>query len=412
MPHHDAPTLGDFVELPDTGASTTTALRRMLHAIRTHLGMDIAFVAEFRDGRRYFRSVDTGLAEPLVTEGDSDAIADSYCGLVLAGRLPELIHDPKQLPAACALPVTEALPVGAHLSVPVRLDDGTTYGTFCCFSLTPDYSLTERDLALMRVFADMAAEQIDRERASARAHNEAQRRLDEALRNGALDTVYQPMVALAGLRPIGLEALARFATLPQRPPDAVFAEAAAIGQGVEPEITAMTAALPTLERLPHDLFLSINVSPQTILGPELGIALEGVALDRVVLEITEHAAVDEYARVTTALAPLRDAGVRVAIDDAGAGHASFRHVVDLAPDIIKLDMGITRHIDEDRSRRALAAALIGFARETGAVIIAEGVESAAEFTVLRALGIDAVQGYYVARPMGADDAVTWLRAFA
>jgi EAL domain-containing protein (putative c-di-GMP-specific phosphodiesterase class I) len=220
------------------------------------------------------------------------------------------------------------------------------------------------------------------------------------------------MVALAGLRPIGVEALARFATLPPRPPDVVFAEAAAIGQGIEPEIAALTAALPTLERLPRDLFLSINVSPQTILGPELGTALIGTALDRVVLEITEHAAVDEYARLATALAPLREAGVRVAIDDAGAGHASFRHVVDISPDIIKLDLGITRHIDRDRSRRALAAALIGFARETGALIIAEGVERAAEFEVLRDLGIDAVQGYYVARPMGANDAVTWLRGFA
>jgi EAL domain-containing protein (putative c-di-GMP-specific phosphodiesterase class I) len=406
---NDGSSLSAFFEPPQDDA-TGTSLRRMLHAIRTHLGMDVAFLGEFRGGCRVFRAVDTDLPDPPLREGEAAPLGETYCGLIAAGRLPELIRDPADHPEARALAVTEALPVGAHLSVPVRLADGTSYGTFCCFSLTPDRSLTDRDLALMRVFADMAAEQIDHERAADRAHDEALRRLDAALREGVLDTVYQPMVSLAELEPIGFEALARFSLRPSRPPEAVFAEAAAIGHGSEPELAAMEAALPLLRRLPRGLFLSLNVSPETILGTGLERTLDGSDAGRIVLEVTEHAVVEEYSRLIAALAPLRARGLRLAIDDAGAGHASFRHVVDMSPDIIKLDMGITRHIDSDRSRRAFAAALVGFARETEASIVAEGVEHEGELAVLRDLGIDAVQGYLLSRPMAADEAVAWAHA--
>jgi EAL domain-containing protein (putative c-di-GMP-specific phosphodiesterase class I) len=171
----------------------------------------------------------------------------------------------------------------------------------------------------------------------------------------------------------------------------------------------VTAALTALESLPRHHFLTINVSPQTIVAAEFDDVLAERPLHRVILEVTEHAAVDEYANLTQALAPLRARGLRIAIDDAGAGHASFRHVVDMAPNVIKLDMGITRGIDVDRSRRALAAALIGFARETGAQIYAEGVETPAELSVLRELRIDAAQGYLLGRPMPCRQAITWAK---
>jgi EAL domain-containing protein (putative c-di-GMP-specific phosphodiesterase class I) len=127
--------------------------------------------------------------------------------------------------------------------------------------------------------------------------------------------------------------------------------------------------------------------------------LEGAPLKRIVLEITEHESVDDYAKLGAALAPLRERGLRVAVDDAGAGYASFRHILKLEPDVIKLDISITRDIDTQISRRALAAALIRFAEETGSRIVAEGVETEAELAVLRELRVNKAQGFLIGRPV-------------
>jgi EAL domain-containing protein (putative c-di-GMP-specific phosphodiesterase class I) len=117
-----------------------------------------------------------------------------------------------------------------------------------------------------------------------------------------------------------------------------------------------------------------------------------------VLELTEHASVGNYGRLADALDPLRVRGVRVAVDDAGAGFASFRHILNLNPDIIKLDMALTRGIQADPVRRALASALVTFARELHAVIVAEGIETEAELKALRSLGVGYGQGFFLARP--------------
>jgi EAL domain-containing protein (putative c-di-GMP-specific phosphodiesterase class I) len=128
-------------------------------------------------------------------------------------------------------------------------------------------------------------------------------------------------------------------------------------------------------------------------------------LERVVLEVTEHAAVANYTELTARLHPFRLRGLRLAVDDAGAGHSSFRHVLDLRPDTIKLDMSLTRSIDRDRGRQALAGALSMFGRAMGSQIVAEGVESEAELEALRRVGVTKVQGYLTGRPMPLADAV-------
>jgi EAL domain-containing protein (putative c-di-GMP-specific phosphodiesterase class I) len=117
-----------------------------------------------------------------------------------------------------------------------------------------------------------------------------------------------------------------------------------------------------------------------------------------VLEVTEHAQVPDYDALRQALAPLRAAGAKLAIDDAGAGYSSLQHILQLRPDIIKLDMGLTRSVDRDPAKRALAAALCHFARETGCQIVAEGIETEAEFTTLESLGVAKGQGYLLGRP--------------
>jgi EAL domain-containing protein (putative c-di-GMP-specific phosphodiesterase class I) len=180
-----------------------------------------------------------------------------------------------------------------------------------------------------------------------------------------LSILYQPICNVATRRPVGLECLSRFSPSPVRTPDVWFSEAAEVGLGTELELAAISRALRALPALPADIYLAVNASPQTILAEGFSQALHGLVPHRLVLEVTEHAHVDDYAQLLAVIAPLRRRGVRLAVDDAGAGYASLQHILHLQPDIIKLDMGLTRNIDADPARRALASALIGFARETG-----------------------------------------------
>jgi len=360
--------------------------------------MDVAFLSEFTDGQRVFRHVDSSLENQPVKVGGADPLEASYCQRVVDGRLPELIQDATAVPAAMELPVTRALPVGAHLSVPIKLKDGSVYGTFCCFSFTPDLSLNQRDLGMMRVFADLAADVIERNLEKGKQRDEKAKRIQSVISGDGLSIVYQPIINVAQDKVVGFESLTRFSATPLRGPDVWFNEAASVGMGAQLEMRAVELAMAALDSLPQDVYLSFNVSPEALINGDLRRVLEGMPLERLVLEITEHATIDEYSELTNALAPLRTQGLRLAVDDAGAGFASFRHILRLQPDIIKLDMSLTRDIDTDAARRALASALIRFAHETGSKIVAEGVETASELRVLRSLGVNKAQGYFLGRP--------------
>lgn len=398
------PLQGLVASTDDAGTAGGT-IKRALEAVRSHLGMEVAYVSEFVDGRAVFREVDAPGLEAMVKVGDSHSLDDIYCRHILEGRLPQLIPDTSAEPIATALPITGAVPIGKHMSVPIRLPDGRAYGMFCCLGRDADHSLNERDLQMMKVFADMAAFEINRDREATREAEERLVRIRNVIDADQLSIVYQPIWHVEQRRAVGLECLARFSVAPYRSPDVWFREAAEAGLGVALELAAIRAGLAAVPMLPPGVYLAVNASPDTILSGELEGVLEGVPPERIVLEVTEHAHVADYDRLLGALWPLRQAGIRLAVDDAGAGYSSFQHILHLRPDLIKLDMALTRSIDTDLSRRALASALIGFARETGSRIIAEGVETASELATLRALGVEKAQGYFLGRPMPLADAL-------
>jgi len=319
------------------------------------------------------------------------------------GRLPELIQDAMAVPAAAALPVTAALPVGAHLSVPIRLSDGSIYGTFCCFSYTPDLTLNHRDLDFMRAFADLTAHQVESEVELLRTREEKITRVKAVIANREISSVYQPIVRLSDHRVVGVECLSRFTAMPRRSPDVWFAEAAEVGMAVSLELACIARSSAIVPHIPSDVYIAINAGPEALLDDRLGEALRKFPARQVMLELTEHAQVEDYTALSRSLERYRDKGMRVAIDDAGAGYASFRHVLALRPDRIKLDISLIRNIDLDQVKRALAAALIEFSHKTGSRIVAEGVETASELHVLKTLGVDCAQGYHLARPMPLDD---------
>jgi len=225
---------------------------------------------------------------------------------------------------------------------------------------------------------------------------ECRQRIEQTLADRAFTTVFQPVVRLDSGRIAGCEALTRFGG--PASPDVWFAEAHRVGLGVQLEAAAIEPALAVLGRLPEDVYVAVNAGPELATSAALRMMLADVDARRVVVELTEQTHVDDYEVLRRALGALRSAGARVAIDDTGSGFASFAHLLKLTPDIIKLDRILTTGIDLDPARRSMAAALVGFAAETGAKVVAEGIETYSELQTVRDLGIEFGQGYFLGRP--------------
>ena len=248
-------------------------------------------------------------------------------------------------------------------------------------------AMAAAELYVARVLDPHAADRLERAQT-------VQQILDDPT---LLTTVFQPVVDLRSEQVIAVEALSRFAPVPYRSPDLWFADAHRSGLGEALELLAIDLALARIPQL-GGMTLAVNIGPSVVRSESFLSALADLPLDQVVLELTEHDMVDDYPALIGALRPLRRNGLRVAIDDTGAGYSSLAHILKVAPDFIKLDFELTSGIDMDPVRRALAASLVAFAADTGAEIIAEGVETQDELDVLRRLGVRFGQGFHIGRP--------------
>ena len=225
--------------------------------------------------------------------------------------------------------------------------------------------------------------------------------MEALVANEAIYILHQPAVRIDRGRIEFMEALARFAAEPYRTPDQWFDAAATVGLELDLELLALRKALSTLARIPTEVALSVNLSPAAAASDEVCDLLDGAPLKRLIVELTEHRPVECYAALLAPLAPLRRRGLRIAIDDTGAGYASFRHILELQPDIIKLDKCLCRGVDRDPAKQALLASLRNFSIAVRCDLVAEGIEQAADLDSLRRIGIPIVQGHFVGRPMPA-----------
>jgi EAL domain-containing protein (putative c-di-GMP-specific phosphodiesterase class I)/CheY-like chemotaxis protein len=228
-------------------------------------------------------------------------------------------------------------------------------------------------------------------------------RIERFVQGEGLQTVVQPIVYLRSDAVVGYEALTRFNGEPRLRPDEWLVRAERVGLRAELELAIFRRAVDLISEIPAGTFLSVNLSPDVLSSSKEGdIPVSPSIGHRLVIELTEHARVDDYASLIKRLTQLRGTGVRFAVDDAGAGFASLQHILQLAPEFIKLDITLTRHIDDDSPRRALAASLINFTKQINATLIAEGIETKRELLVLRRLGVMHGQGFYLARPAPVD----------
>jgi EAL domain-containing protein (putative c-di-GMP-specific phosphodiesterase class I) len=234
----------------------------------------------------------------------------------------------------------------------------------------------------------------------ARRHLQGARvQIAQAIASVAFHPVFQPIMDLATGQTVGFEALTRFDS--GEAPDRVFGDAERAGLGADLEVATLGAAIHAASRLPAGAWLSLNVSPALLAEADALTTLLTQRTRPIVLEVTEHVVIDDYAPLQAALRRLGP-DVRLAVDDAGAGAANFQHLVDLRPDIVKIDAGLIRGVNADVPRQALVAGLVHFAAVAGAIVIAEGVETEAERATVHTLGVTLAQGYLLARPAPVD----------
>jgi EAL domain-containing protein (putative c-di-GMP-specific phosphodiesterase class I)/CheY-like chemotaxis protein len=227
--------------------------------------------------------------------------------------------------------------------------------------------------------------------------------IEAVVRDGTFGPVFQPVVDMENGKVLGAEALTRFADGTR--PDLRFEDAAEVGVGLRLEAATLAASVAASAALPEEIWLSVNVSPDLILAGDVLPGLLASVGRPVILEITEHSPVADYAALRGAIDALgRD--VRLAIDDAGAGFASFRHILELRPDFVKLDIALVRGIDADPARQALVAGMRYFATKTRCMLLAEGIETEAEAAMLRSLAVRIGQGFLLGRPV----AVPWVES--
>jgi EAL domain-containing protein (putative c-di-GMP-specific phosphodiesterase class I) len=372
-------------------------LGELVEAIRLYLGADAAYVGEFCGDRQIFHWIAGDASSFGLRPGASLPLADTFCQAVVSGKAPALVADVAAHTSLESLDVIRRAGIRSFASIPITLSDGSAFGTLCAVSHAPaDWKpgVHERFLHLA---GRLAAREIRRVRSDTAHHSSRIERIRSAARaTQDVQISLQPIVSLRSRIVAGEEALARFAD--ERSPADWFAEAWEAGFGLELEIATMRAAIYALDRIPSHVYLSLNASPATLLSPRIDAILGDVDPQRIVLELTEHQPVEDYETLRRRLAPLRDAGMRLAIDDACAGFASLRHVLQLHPDIIKLDVSLTYGIEQDPALQALASSLLAFSSRIGAVIVAEGIETERQLEALSVLGIDFGQGQLLGAP--------------
>ena len=271
---------------------------------------------------------------------------------------------------------------------------GKMLGVLSVASMAKDgLAILESRLDRLAQVAGVAATMINNQSLEFGRHEILRATVRDCIDTQQFHTVFQPIVQISDGTAFAYEALTRFDD--GAAPDAHFRDAHAVGLGLELEVAAARLALDSCHALPADMPIALNFSPEMITGALSTDFLQHPSRPLIV-EITEHVQIVDYAGLLNALAGAPH--LALAVDDAGAGFASLRHIVELQPKYVKLDIGLIRDLHVDPARAALVAGMCHFARTTGTVLIAEGVGCSEEAEALRALGVDLAQGYHFARP--------------
>jgi EAL domain-containing protein (putative c-di-GMP-specific phosphodiesterase class I) len=370
-----------------------------------HLEMDVVYIAELTCAGHLCRAVagEAGCFDINVDPGE--AAEGAYCAQLAEGVLPTCIPDAASEGGVADLPGACRGLIGSFVGVPLRYSDGTLYGALCGLSKAPAPQLNERDVRFLSMMGNSIVGDLDEQRDTQQLRS----RVIQLIETEDVRIAYQPIMDLATNECLGVEALARFPA-PFGSPDQAIATAETFGLDIELERLAVSKAWEAIPLLGPQQYLALNLGPRALVElASRANTTPDLPLSQLVIEVTEHSAVDSYAALHRELNPLRERGLRVAVDDAGAGYASLRHVLELRPDFIKVDRSLIHGISSDHARRVAVSGFLSLALDLGSTVVAEGVERAADLSAVRELGLHAAQGYLLGRPTTSLDGLTrWI----
>jgi EAL domain-containing protein (putative c-di-GMP-specific phosphodiesterase class I) len=384
--------LGRTAEVPEADPAVVD----LLGILRRQLRMDLAWLARLRGDFLVLQVINGDAASFHLRPGSTIRRSASLFTHVLSGELPHLIPDTHANPRSTQLGTVTELGIGSYAAVPIPDTEGGLYGLLGFLGHGPQPALCQRDSAFMRLAAEVLRESVADLRRLWELRSEVWRETNDVLESGGPGLVFQPLVDLSSGCVVGVEALSRFPP-GRRSTEDWFAAAVSVGLGAELELAAVRRGLEFVDLLPPGVFLTVNASPTTVVAG-LADVLADADLSKILVEVTEQERNAGSPEVLRNLDVLRARGARIAADDVGSGYAGLQQIVEIRPDIVKMDRSLTQHIDGDPVRRAVAGALVDVGKEIGAVVVAEGIETAGELRTVIDTGIGVGQGYYLGRP--------------
>ncbi|SHE46660.1 EAL domain, c-di-GMP-specific phosphodiesterase class I (or its enzymatically inactive variant) [Loktanella atrilutea] len=377
-----------------------TVVTDMLGAVRHHLDMALAYLVLFDGPDVVLHALSCDNAAARLVPGDRFKAEGTFCGAILQGALPRLLPDAGADPRAQVLQPGAMGAVGAMIGVPLPRCDGAGPAMLCCLSHFPRPMLDEGDLAIVTSYAGLLADVLDRTSHHAAGGPDLRRRIGDVIADRDFQLLLQPIVALADDTVMGAEALCRFRPTPYRSPDTWFAEARTVGLDRRLDRVVIAKTLELLPELPQALKLAINVAPDTLINADLPRLIDGPFSDRIIFELTDHAGIGSLQAMLPEMKALRSLGAQIAVDDLGTDPNSLNAVLQIKPDIVKLDRDLIRGLHMDPVNQALTAGILHFSKAIGARVVAEGIERTEEAAALRAFGVDYGQGFLLGRPGG------------
>lgn len=373
----------------------------LLGVLRRHTNMDAASLSMWDADLLVIQVVDGDGQTFGMAPGVSLRLGRDLHRRVEDGTVPSVVRATADDERTSGSSLLTDLGIGAYVATTLTDCDGAPYGMLCCASREPRPELRDRDLQFLRMTAGYLTESLLDLRHMWERRSQISRMISNLIDVGGPDIVYQPIVQLATGAVDGVEALSRF---PPRCCGQIrdtlgwFDDARVVGLGTGLEMAAIRRALFQSVDLPADAKLAINASPSTVCAELLDTLCARPDRGRLVVEITEH---ENYAGdpdIVRAVEHLRARGIHIAIDDTGTGYSGFEQLLQLRPDVVKLDYVITHGVDRDPARRTIAVALAHIAEEIGAKVVAEGIETTAERDAIVDAGITHGQGYFLGRP--------------
>ncbi|WP_138421514.1 EAL domain-containing protein [Maritimibacter alexandrii] len=357
-----------------------------LDRVRRRLGFDLVFVARVAGGERRIEAMSAAPGFPTDHRvGEVRALRD--CPVVLAAALRD--------PAAFAGQISEADAgrdtLDPVVGVALHASNGSLFGALGGIVSAPV------DMAAITTAAAAMAVSLDLLHDHAVAAQRVRGLLHEVIRERRFYPVFQPIIDVATGDVIYREGLTRLDTTDDTSVPQLLAAAHSVGMGPALELAFARAIIDADEGWGDNAGIAVNLSETTLHSAEFDRFLTQVE-PGLTVELTEYEPVRDYRALAGVVARMRAAGLSLAIDDAGAGYTSLRHILDLKPDVLKMDAQLSTRVDTDPEAIALFRTLQTYCDETGTVLVIEGVERHEQLVALQSVGVRYVQGFHLGEP--------------